>query len=155
MELSICASGSLPALQVVFMGREAEGEIEMSNERVEGHFLASGKGEGSETGPADRIQPSLPPALEAELVKMRQNPANFTITERVKCKFCTEKKSAYHLINAKSGDRVVGSWCAVHGWLFFDSVGIPPTERLTAFEIEDNRLAEQRRRQVAARKRLN
>lgn len=98
------------------------------------------------------IQTPLPEDLVAELHKMRRNPANFSVAAQVKCKFCSEPKSAYHVLNAKFGDRVVGSWCPVHGWLFFDSVALPPTERLTAAEIEDNRRARQRRQEFAQRK---
>lgn len=100
----------------------------------------------------DSVQATLPVQLEAELRKMRRNPTDFSISARTRCKLCSEPKSAYHLINAKFGDRVVGSWCPEHGWLFFDSVELPPAERLTVAETEDNRLAEQRRRDFARRK---
>lgn len=100
----------------------------------------------------DSVQTTLPSELGAELRKIRRNPADFSVSARVKCKFCSKPKTAYHLINAKFGDRVVGSWCPTHGWLFFDSVELPPTERLTAAEIEDSRLAAQRQREFARRK---
>ena len=100
----------------------------------------------------DSVQTALLVELESELRKMRRNSADFLVSARTKCKFCTKPKSGYHLINAKFRDRVVGSWCAEHGWLFFDSVALPPTERLTRAEIEDWRLAEQRRRDFARRK---
>lgn len=100
----------------------------------------------------DSIQTRLPNELEAELRKMRRNPADFSVLSMNKCKFCSKPKSAHHLINAKFGDQIVGSWCPVHGWLFFNSVELPPTERLSVVEIEDNRLAEQRRREFARRK---
>jgi hypothetical protein len=91
-----------------------------------------------------------PEALTAELVKMRRNPANLTIGKVSKCKFCTGKESGYHVLNAEF--ELIGFWCSVHGWLYFDSVGNPPTERLTASEIEDQRVSEQRRRRIAQKK---
>lgn len=94
----------------------------------------------------EAVQIPLPDGLEAELRKMRRNPASYSVVSLHKCKFCTKPKSAHHLINAKFGDRIVGSWCPEHGWLFFDSVSLPPTERLTPAEIEDRRLTEQRKR---------
>lgn len=99
----------------------------------------------------DSIQTSLPDELAAELRKTRRNMADFSVASLHKCKFCTKAKTAYHLINAKFRDRVVGSWCATHGWLFFDSVALPPSERLTPSEIEERRLTEQRKQAVAQR----
>lgn len=89
--------------------------------------------------------------LEAELIKMRRNPANFKIGTQVKCKFCSKPKSAYHLLNAKS-DEEVGTWCPTHGWLTFNSVQYPPTERLKPSEIEDVRLRQRRQQEFAKRK---
>ena len=124
----------------------------MSDDRVEGHFPASDVGEGSpEDGNPPQVYP-LPDALVAELVKMRRNPADFTVSGLSKCKFCSKSKIAYTLLNAKSGPIPVGAWCATHGWLFFESVRCPSTERLTAWEVEDSRLAEQRRAAWARRK---
>ena len=94
----------------------------------------------------DAEQIPLPGELEAELRKMRRNPANYSVVSLHKCRFCTKPKSAHHLINAKFGNRIVGSWCPEHGWLFFDSVALPPTERLTPTEVEEQRLAERRKR---------
>lgn len=93
----------------------------------------------------------MPDNLFTELTKMRRNPERFAISDMGSCRFCGGKqKRAYQLSGEKSES--AGAWCPVHGWLFFDSVAYPPTERLTAAEVEDNRLAEQRRREFANRK---
>lgn len=94
----------------------------------------------------DAIQIPLPGELGAELRKMRRNPAEYSVFSLHKCRFCTKLKTAHHLINAKFGNRIVGSWCSEHGWLFFDSVALPPTERLTPAELEDRRLTERRKK---------
>lgn len=92
----------------------------------------------------DAVQIPQPEALTAELTKMRRNPHNFTILDRFQCKFCGTAKTAYGLLNAKCES--CGSWCPVHGWLYFDTVDNPPTERLTGSELEDRRLSAQRKR---------
>ncbi len=98
----------------------------------------------------DAVQTPELAELTAELVKMRRNPANFTIGKVSKCKFCSDKQSGHHVLNRKSEN--VGLWCRIHGWLYFDSVANPPTERLTAFEVEDRRLDERRKAEWARRK---
>ena len=95
---------------------------------------------------------AIPHDLIAELAKMRRNPEQFTVSGMGSCQFCGGKqKPAYQLSSAKS-ESTAGAWCPTHGWLYFDSVAYPPTERLTPAEIEDNRLAEQRRKEFARRK---
>lgn len=93
---------------------------------------------------------SIPDALRRELAAMRRNPDGYTVSGMVGCKLGCGKRKAYSLTHQDSES--AGSWCPVHGWLFFDSAALPPTERLTPAEIEDNRLAEQRRRDFARRK---
>lgn len=100
----------------------------------------------------DSIQTSLLDGLAAELHKMRRNVGDFAISGVLLCKFCSKPKTAYQLINAKFGDRIVGSWCSTHGWLFFDSVALPPTERLRQAEVEAISLTKQRREDAARRK---
>lgn len=124
----------------------------MSEGRVEGGFPASNRGKGAEKAATDRVQAPLPDDLVVELVKMRQNPVNFTVSGMSKCKFCSKTKVAYTLLNAKISASPIGSWCAVHGWLFFESVQCPPTERLTTSEIEEICSSEQRKREAAQRK---
>jgi len=94
----------------------------------------------------DAVQVELPAELAAELTKMRRNPALFKIQQAIQCKFCGKPKTGLALINAKFPERQAGSWCPIHGWLFFDSVAFPPTERLTASEIEDRELERRRKR---------
>lgn len=97
------------------------------------------------------IQGHLPPALEVELTKMRRNPAMFHAGGKIQCRFCGKPNTAYALLDATSGNEA-GSRCPLHGWLYFDSVKFPPTERLTAGEIEDRRLSERRREAAQRRK---
>ena len=90
--------------------------------------------------------------LGAELIKMRRNPEQFEVSGMVHCRFCGGKgKGAFQLIRAKS-DKAAGTWCKTHGWLSFDSVAFPPTERLTASEIEDRRLEQRRKAEFQKRK---
>lgn len=93
---------------------------------------------------------SIPIALSAELTAMRRNPDGYSVVRMVKCGLGCGKGKAYSLTHADSEN--AGTWCPTHGWLFFDSVALPPTERLTPAEIEDNRLAAQRQREFARRK---
>ncbi|HLA11395.1 MAG TPA: hypothetical protein VJ023_12485 [Pyrinomonadaceae bacterium] len=65
----------------------------------------------------------MPEGLKRELRLMRRNPAEFTVLRKGRCK--CRMKNAFDLghpvpLNA-------GSWCLIHGWLFFDSVKIRPT----------------------------
>ena len=95
---------------------------------------------------------AIPDALQAELIKMRRNPQQFHVKGRSSCRFCGGKNQrAYQLLNQQS-EFVAGSWCAEHGWLHFDSVAYPPTERLTASEIEDRKLSDRRKADFARRK---
>ncbi len=70
----------------------------------------------------------LPLELQAELTKMRRNPASFHFKRRVKCSLSdkTGAKSAYQIGHADSPE--AGTWCPEHGWLSFDSPQLPPTE---------------------------
>lgn len=95
---------------------------------------------------------SMPSELRAELDRMRRNPEQFHVSAAITCSLCGGKeKRALQLLGEKS-EFVAGAWCPTHGWLYFDSVIYPPTERLTATEVEDNRLAEQRQKDWQRRK---
>lgn len=94
-------------------------------------------------------QISIPDTLRRELTTMRRNPEGYSVVRMVKCSLGCGKAKAYSLAHADSAS--AGTWCPMHGWLFFDSVALPPTERLTASEVEENRLAEQRRRAASTR----
>lgn len=96
----------------------------------------------------------LPEALLTEIVTMRRNPRNFRVTGMVTCSLAPAicKKSAFRLTHPDAAN--AGSWCPVHGWLFFDSVALPPTERLTTSEIEDRKLEQRRKAEFAQRKAL-
>jgi len=93
----------------------------------------------------DALQDRLFSGVIQELIKMRRNPALFSAGGLIQCKFCGKPKTALALLHASFQDSV-GSWCADHGWLYFDSVKLPPTERLRASEIEDRRLEQRRKR---------
>jgi hypothetical protein len=96
---------------------------------------------------------TMPSALHAELDKMRRNPEQFQVKEAITCKIHGGKnRNALRLIEGQS-EIEAGSWCPVHGWVHFDSVRFPPTERLTTSEIEDTRLTAQRREAALKRKR--
>ena len=86
----------------------------------------------------------IPDALQRELTTMRRNPEGYSVVKRVNCKLGCGKAMAYSLTHPESKE--AGTWCAVHGWLFFDSVTLVPTERLTAGEIEDRKLEQKRKR---------
>lgn len=69
---------------------------------------------------------TFPEALRAELRAMRRNPDEFTVNAMVKCKFCSGgkgSKTAHSLVHPKNLTGV-GTWCAIHGWLYFDSVKV-------------------------------
>ncbi len=90
------------------------------------------------------------PALTAELARMRRNPTEFAVlSSNAKCKLCYKKTAVDlgHPLNPANA----GCWCPVHGWLFFDSVAIPPTERLKPYEIQER--AEAEKRHIAWQKR--
>jgi hypothetical protein len=86
----------------------------------------------------------IPDALQRELTIMRRNPDGYSVAGMVSCKMGCGKGKAYSLTHTDSES--AGSWCSVHGWLFFDSVALPPTERLSDSEIEDRRLEQSRKR---------
>lgn len=88
----------------------------------------------------------IPDGPQAELVKMRRNPEHFHVSGMASCQFCGGKLKAAYQVRNQQSEFVVGSWCSTHGWLHFDSVGYPPTERLKPSEIEDARLTQQRKR---------
>src|SRR5262245_48479541 len=75
-----------------------------------------------------------------EIQRTRRKPEAFSLAHMVKCRFGCGARAAYALSHPQSAE--AGTWCPTHGWLFFDSVGLPPTERLTATEIEDRALLE-------------
>ena len=77
----------------------------------------------SQSGPTEAA--SIPEELVSELRRMKRDPAAFALGGRVKCGLGCVKAAAYHLTHPKS--RKAGTWCAVHGWLFLDSVNLPPT----------------------------
>lgn len=87
---------------------------------------------------------SIPDALQREIRKMRRLPKAFSVNRMVRCAMGCGKGKAYSLTHPDSEN--AGTWCETHGWLFFDSASLPPTERLSASEIEDRRLEQQRKR---------
>lgn len=92
----------------------------------------------------------LPDTLNRELIRMRRNPAEFTVLRTdAKCKLCYAKTAVDigHPLNTENA----GCWCDFHGWLFFDSAAIPPSERLSKAEVQERTEAKQR--QIAAQKR--
>ena len=93
---------------------------------------------------------SLPDALRRELTTMRRKPEGYSVVKMVKCNLGCGKLKAYSLTHADSEN--AGTWCPVHGWLFFDSVALPPAERLTTSEIEDRKLEQRRKAEFAQRK---
>jgi hypothetical protein len=68
---------------------------------------------------------SLPVKLTDELRRMRREPSAFTVNGRVKCGLGCGKGAAYSLTHPQVAN--AGTWCAVHGWIFFDSERLPPT----------------------------
>lgn len=92
----------------------------------------------------------IPDALQRELTTMRRVPDGYSVVKMVKCSLGCGKGKAYSLTHPDSEN--AGTWCAVHGWLFFDSVALPSTERLRTWEIEERRLSEQRKTAVARRR---
>lgn len=76
-----------------------------------------------EKSPNPTVLAGMSEALNAELTRMRRNPAEFTVFSGANCKLCY-KKTAFDLSHPKNP--TAGSWCPTHGWLFFDSVKIPP-----------------------------
>lgn len=86
----------------------------------------------------------IPDALQRELTTMRRGFERYSVTKMISCKLGCGKSKAYSLTHADSEN--AGSWCATHGWLFFDSVSLPPTERLSDGEREERRLEQQRKR---------
>lgn len=99
------------------------------------------------------LQGNVPQELIRQIETMRRNPTGFWLRGRASCALgCDRKgqKSSYQLGHANAVE--AGTWCPVHGWLSFPSDLLPPTERLTPTEIEDNRLAEQRRGDYERRK---
>jgi hypothetical protein len=70
------------------------------------------------------METAIPGILDFELNLMRRKAAEFRVLKMVKCKFGCGKGSAYTLGHPAS--RNAGTWCPIHGWLFFDSVKIQP-----------------------------
>lgn len=66
---------------------------------------------------------SMGDLLRTDILTMRRNPDEFTVTDGAKCKFCY-KRVAFDL--AHELNPTAGSWCPIHGWLHFDSVKIRP-----------------------------
>lgn len=64
------------------------------------------------------------PMLAAELSRMRRDPREYRVSERLWCHLGCGKGAAYALTHEKRTR--AGTWCPVHGWLHFDSVGLPP-----------------------------
>lgn len=67
---------------------------------------------------------ALPDNLVLELRKMRRDPSQFTVVSMTTCKMGCGKGSAFSLAHPDS--QSAGTWCALHGWIFFDSVKVPP-----------------------------
>src|SRR6266545_4492423 len=78
----------------------------------------------SQSGPTETT--FVPAELSDELRRMRQNATAFTLNGRVKCRLGCGKGAAYNLRHPQATK--AGTWCALHGWIFFDSVKLLPTE---------------------------
>jgi hypothetical protein len=81
---------------------------------------------------------------------MRRNPDDFFFKRRVMCSLGCDRKggrSAYQIGHANCDD--AGSWCATQGWLSFESVKLPPIERLSKSEIADRQQAAKRKSAAA------
>ena len=63
---------------------------------------------------------AIPGPLADELRFMRRKPEDFSVTKRTKCKFGCGPDAAYTLWHPQSEG--AGTWCPIHGWLFFDSI---------------------------------
>jgi hypothetical protein len=107
----------------------------------------------TDMGAKTPLQDSVPQELISQIQVMRRNPTDFYFRRNASCSLGCDRKgerSAYQIGHPDALE--AGTWCPTHGWLTFDSVALPPTERLLPWEIEDRRLAEQRRAAVARRK---
>ena len=96
---------------------------------------------------------NVPQELISQIQTMRRNPADFYFRRKASCSLGCDRKgerSSYQLGHVD--DVEAGTWCPNHGWLSFDSVALPPTERLTAAEVEDRRLSDRRKADFARRK---
>ena len=78
----------------------------------------------SQRGPTEVA--SIPKELGNELRRMRRDPEAFKLNGRVKCGLGCGKGAAYNLTHPQSTN--AGTWCPRHGWIFFDSTNLPPTE---------------------------
>jgi hypothetical protein len=100
----------------------------------------------------EAMQTPIPKALSDEIAKMRRNASNYHVSGMGSCTFCGTKEKHACQVKTAASEFVVGAWCPTHGWLHFDSVAYPPTERLTASEVEDRKLDERRKAEFARRK---
>lgn len=69
------------------------------------------------------ISSPLPTELVQQLVVMRRNPSEFTFLAMSRCKLCY-KKCAVDIGHPLAA--TAGTWCPVHGWLYFASNTIRP-----------------------------
>ena len=101
--------------------------MNIPNETSQVETLDSPKSPNSKMSPSpDKRYFSIPAALDAELIRMRRDPHEFTVLSMVHCKFCAPKtKSAYELGHPLS-TKGAGTWCLTHGWLYFESSKIRP-----------------------------
>lgn len=97
-------------------------------------------------------QITMSAGLTAELTKMRRNVKDYHVFGMGTCSFCGGKQKPAYQVKSGQSEFVVGSWCPEHGWLHFDSAAYPPTERLTASEVEDRKTDERRKAEFARRK---
>lgn len=98
------------------------------------------------------LQGKAPQELIAELKAMRRNPGDFYLRGRGSCSLGCDRKgerSTYQIGHAKSEE--AGTWCAVHGWLTFDSAACPPTERLSPLEVVE-RFNDERKTRLRAKR---
>ena len=96
---------------------------------------------------------NVPRELISQIVTMRRNPDHFYLRRQASCSLgCDHKgeRSSYQLGHVDSAE--AGTWCPTHGWLSFDSVAIPPSERLRSHEIEEAKLHRQHQQAHAHRK---
>lgn len=99
------------------------------------------------------LQGNVPQELISEIQTMRRNPTDFYFRRKASCSLGCDRKgerSSYQIGHADASE--AGTWCPTHGWLTFDSVALPPTERLLPWEIEERRLARRRKDEFARRK---
>jgi hypothetical protein len=76
---------------------------------------------------------AMPEQLRAELQRMKRDPREFAVLRKMTCKFCGTR-TAFELGHAATDN--AGSFCPVHGWVYFNSVKIPPVDQRHARKVK-------------------